>query len=59
MKDSDFNKIRMAFETLKNLECDTIVFNLRREQEIRSAIEERYNDVPKDLKLKGIDIIFI
>lgn len=59
MKDSDFYKVWLAFHELSKLGCDTVVFNTQMEPEIRNAIEERYNDVPKDLKFKGIDIIFI
>ena len=59
MKEEEFNKLWLSLANLKMIGVFTVVFNASEETKIRKGFEERYNDVPKQLYLHNVKLVFV
>ncbi len=59
MEDKEFNKIWNALHDLKDKGALVVVLDKNKEAEMRKAFEERYKDVPQQLSLRGVDLMFV
>lgn len=59
MDDKEFLEFRNTLDRLSGFGAIHAIFPKSSEKKIRDAIEARYNDVPKDLTLCNIQLVFI
>jgi hypothetical protein len=59
MKDVEFDKLWLSLSNLNMMGVFTVVFNASEEAKIRKGFEERYNDVPEQLYLHNVKLVFV
>ena len=59
MEDAEFNKLWLSLSNLKMMGVFTVIFNASEEAKIRKGIEERYGELPKEVYLHNVKLLFI